>query len=188
MTMKNKLLSSCLFGISSFFSFSAHADWDFSSLDWRGSYLFCVNEYNTYNWEWAKENQNFNMFHKKGTLESSRGIWIRGNLAFNKHAAPVLDVNHTFETVKEANEFCDALVNQCKSLDDSKKFALVGVASYSIPYSSWGLVSVKYKSGEKIVISGKEEDKLKTSSCQNWNYKEFPNEGGAYLTLGKLYR
>ena len=68
------------------------------------------------------------------------------------------------KTVKEANEFCDALVNQCKSLDDSKKFALVGVASYSIPYSSWGLVSVKYKSGEKIVISGKEANSFLSCS------------------------
>lgn len=195
MNMKKNLSSSCVLGLSSLFSFSAHADWDFSSLDYRGSFLFCVNEDNKYQWEWAKENTDKefkNSYDKIATLESSRGTWLRGMLAYNNRGSAVLDVKHTFDNFKEAKAFCSALVKTCTD-QFGEKYSNVGVSSYVIPPYRWGLISVKYKvdTNENIPVGDGEDtlaiEKVETSSCQNWNYKVFPNDGGAYLTIGKIY-
>ena len=170
--------------------------------NFKGSYLFCVNEKDTYKWKWAAKSEDFNNKYKgikKITTQTEEWTWLKGSPSFNKHFNIVLDVKHEFQSVNEAKEFCEDLKNICTSQygDD---YSLVGVSGYAAP--GWGLVSVRYLSPEKKngVEEQKESEsetehllgyeveniKSKTSSCPNWNYKEFPNAGGAKYDVERI--
>ncbi|WGL58937.1 hypothetical protein QEJ31_10430 [Pigmentibacter sp. JX0631] len=170
--------------------------------NFKGSYLFCVNEKNTYKWKWAAKNENFNNKYKgikKITTHSEEWTWLKGSPSLNKHFNIVLDIKHEFQSMNEAKEFCEELKNICTSQygDD---YSLVGVSSYAVP--GWGLVSVRYPTpvvetestaqndyaSETEPLLGYEVEniKSKTSSCPNWNYKEFPNAGGAKYDVERM--
>lgn len=198
--MKN-VLKIALISFPILTTFSANAN-IFAPLveTFKGSYLFCVNEKNTYKWKWATKNENFNNKYrgiKKITTQTEEWTWLKGSPSLNKHFNIVLDIKYEFQNANDAKNFCEDLKNICTS-QYGEDYSLVGVSSYAVP--GWGLVSVRYLSPEVEAENQKDSEsdtepllgyelentKTKTASCPNWNYKEFPNAGGAKYDVERI--
>lgn len=140
---------------------------DFSSKK-MGSYLFCVNKDDPYDWQWAKPN-----LHSTDSWAppDENGFWLNGKLwilnirQYNAHSA--LQIRHENERnkreaiypnrivtsmpkVTEPNPICTKLVNVCMQ-SFGMKFSHVGASGYSLAASDWGYI----KAGNEI--------------CPNWN-------------------
>ncbi len=134
-----------------------------------GSYLFCVNDNDPADWAPGPKNLKGVLgFENQGSSGSTQGSWIDGVAKLNKYAHSVLDVSYVYKNFDEAQKFCTALKNSCTEKWGTN-YAHVGASGASIPYSVWGYVSVNYKDTD---------GSIKNSVCPNWNYKEFPNDGG----------
>lgn len=186
----------CCVSLPVLVSISAYAN-SFSSFfnTMKGSYLFCVNEKNTYKWKWATKSADFyNNYKNVGKITSGtdQGTWLQGAPSLNKHFNIVLDVKHEFETETQAKQFCEDLKNICTK-EHGPEYSLIGVSSYIIP--GWGLISVKYNTQQpntdedysaESEFYQEEKTNTKTASCPNWNFKDFPNPGGAKYDVERI--
>ncbi|KAB8031894.1 hypothetical protein [Fluviispira multicolorata] len=154
------------------------------TLSYADAYLLCVNSNNHDDWEWAPpitemeharwgRGNKFIPINEKGTL-------ISGSIAWNKYLHLVLDtkVNKENFTIDKVRSFCDELKRQCLKL--GPQYNLIGAANKFIPSLDKSYISFTY------FVSTTEDNgyyseivrKEKSTTCPNWTYPDFPNDGG----------
>ena len=185
-TIKISLLSICasMTFQTSFARFYNHYNNHYNTLyknnnalnnDNEGSYLFCINPKKNFATEWAKPsstawNVTGSISYPYKNIFNKGGIWIPGSEKLNNDSQFYLITEKEFADKEKANEFCQALIKKCQSdvkkynyahfiVDDSKEYTQIGVSSYVIPASQWGIILTKYKNSSSEIV---------TEPCSNW--------------------
>ncbi|APJ02682.1 hypothetical protein [Silvanigrella aquatica] len=132
-----------------------------------GSYLFCVNQNNLYDWKWAPESSDgIENFNQLATSPDNRGTWINGTGGHNKYFNQELRVLQDFNSVEEARDFCSQLQKKCTNAYGGE-FKYVAVASWSVSVLIWTYIKVFY-------YENKDNKRIKNGVyCPNWHYLNF---------------
>lgn len=125
---------------------------------YMGSYLFCVNEKNAWDWHWAKPN-----LHSTDSWAPSDkyGFWLKGSLwilnvrEYNMHSAleistessrqkrVALDANQnshpSYYTGSHSNPICSKLVKYCTD-SYGPDYTHVGASGYDLAITDWGYI------------------------------------------------
>jgi len=137
-----------------------------------GSYLFCVNIHNSNVWKWAPASPfGIPNFDKLGSSPNTKGTWINGTGAHNKHYHPVFNVVQTFNNIEEAITFCQELKKICTNAF-GEEFSHVGVATWAVTYSTWAYIQVFYLDGTTNKRNFLGSFMKHSRYCSNWNYSD----------------
>ncbi|BBH53310.1 hypothetical protein [Fluviispira sanaruensis] len=154
-----------------------------------GGYLACVNPNDEDDWGWAPPITAIE--HARwGTGNSfipinEKGTWINGDHYFNKrgHSGLIASVNIKNFDLNLVESFCNALKLQCQKLGEQYSSVFVkenAIFAVNFPFK-FGYISFSYYLGVRNSDTFDTSRKnLRSTTCPNMNYPDFPNDGGVF--------
>ncbi|WP_186644733.1 hypothetical protein [Fluviispira vulneris] len=151
-----------------------------------GGFLACVNPNDEDDWGWAPPITE--MEHARwGTGNqfipiNHEGTWINGDHYINKRGHTGLSANVNTEKfdLKTVELFCNELKLQCQKL--GTKYTSVHVKGIKYLPFKFGYISFSYYLGDKNNPDTFDTSRknLRSTTCPNMNYPDFPNDGGVF--------